>query len=394
MAAHRRCEPRRRVFPVLSLVWDGAAARTTAQLAARLVLRQAGDQARTYQDAERGYRAALARRQVLAGDERRDPGSARPPPTRLRAPPRPASPPPRPPCATARRPISSFSIPRPRPRISGRRCRTHEAYLRIAMGSGAGFGVLVDRDGVHPFNVALTSAKADALVDRLRRSTHLHGRRLPDFDIEASQALYAALIGPVKDRLADGQRSGCGRERFAGVDPLRRALEAPPDAGPARAGSRTARTIPGSPGSADRSPWPMRLVPPRSCGCASPPRRRPRVLHARSMATMFPIRMKRRRGWPRRAGLSDACRDQIERDAGRHGPAAGNRRRGAQRGGQVPRRPARARGRLHRHRLPATAPTPAQADVIMLATHGVLAMSSCFAEPALLTSRRRRQATA
>ena len=55
-------------FQDLALVWDGAAARTTAQLAARLVLRQAGDQARAYQDAERAYRAAYARRQGLAAD--------------------------------------------------------------------------------------------------------------------------------------------------------------------------------------------------------------------------------------------------------------------------------------------------------------------------------------
>jgi len=32
------------------------------------VLKQAGDQARAYQDAERAYRAALARQQQLAGD--------------------------------------------------------------------------------------------------------------------------------------------------------------------------------------------------------------------------------------------------------------------------------------------------------------------------------------
>ncbi len=55
-------------FQTLSLVWDSAAARTTAQLAARLVLKQAGDQARGYQDAERAYRAALARQQQLASD--------------------------------------------------------------------------------------------------------------------------------------------------------------------------------------------------------------------------------------------------------------------------------------------------------------------------------------
>ena len=42
-------------FQTLSLVWDGAAARTSAQLAARLVLGSAGDQARAYQDAERAY---------------------------------------------------------------------------------------------------------------------------------------------------------------------------------------------------------------------------------------------------------------------------------------------------------------------------------------------------
>ena len=56
---------------------------------------------------------------------------------------------------------------------------------------------------MHPFLVALTGDQVTALADRFQRSTHLKGRRLPDFDLDASEALYTALIAPVRDRLAD-----------------------------------------------------------------------------------------------------------------------------------------------------------------------------------------------
>ena len=169
-------------FQTLSLVWDSAAARTTAQLAARLVLKQAGDQARVYQDAERAYRAALARQQQLAGDADTPTDQTKPPPTRRCRTPPAASPRPRPPCATRRRPISNCSIRRPRPPICRRRWATTRPICASSSGAPGGYAVLVDKAGVHPFIVALTGDQVDALADRFQRSTHLQGRRLPDFD--------------------------------------------------------------------------------------------------------------------------------------------------------------------------------------------------------------------
>jgi len=191
-------------FQTLALVWDGAAARSTAQLAARLVLRQAGDQARAYQDAERGYRAAYARRQALAAD----PGSpaemlaqadaaAKTAATALAD------------AEAALRERAPAYLELLSPEVTADDLRgvlgDHEAYLRVAMASNGGFGALVDKAGVHPFRIALTGAQVDALADRLRRTTRLHGRRLDDYDLGAAGALYAAIVAPVRERLADTQ---------------------------------------------------------------------------------------------------------------------------------------------------------------------------------------------
>jgi CHAT domain-containing protein len=56
---------------------------------------------------------------------------------------------------------------------------------------------------VSPFRIALTETQIGVLTDRLRRTTHLKARGgLPDYDLDAAESLYAALIGPVQDRLA------------------------------------------------------------------------------------------------------------------------------------------------------------------------------------------------
>src|SRR5205814_6789643 len=52
-------------FETSALTWDGAAARSALQLAARVGAKEASGEARAYQDAERAYRAALARRERL-----------------------------------------------------------------------------------------------------------------------------------------------------------------------------------------------------------------------------------------------------------------------------------------------------------------------------------------
>ncbi len=370
-------------FQCLSLVWDGAAARTTAQLAARLVLRQAGDQARIYQDAERGYRAALARRQVLAGDSDATQAqqtlanqAARTAATRLAA------------AEAALRDRAPAYLELLNPQASAEDLRAalsdHEAYLRIAMGSGAGFGVLVDRDGVHPFNVALTSAKADALVDRLRRSTHLHGRRLPDFDIEASQALYTALIGPVKDRLAAVSDLDVDVSGSLASVPFAALLEAPPDAG-------QLGRIQDSQDYTGLSWLGRQVAVAYALGPASFMRLRksapvpPAVLHATAYGDYVPNPHEAAARLAKARGLSDACRDQIERDLAAMGPLPETADEARSVAAKFPGARLVLGAAFTDTDFRDSADTGA-ADVIMLATHGVLAMSSCFAEPALLTS--------
>ena len=165
-------------FQTLSLVWDGAAAQTTAQLAARLVLKQAGDQARAYQDDEREYRAALARQQQLAADPNTpgDQKTAADAAVKTASDKYAAS-------EAALRDKAPAYLELLNPQASAADLQTalsdHEAYLRIVVGAQGGFGILVDKAVVHPFVVPLTGAQIDALADRFQRSTHLKGRRLP-----------------------------------------------------------------------------------------------------------------------------------------------------------------------------------------------------------------------
>jgi CHAT domain-containing protein len=370
-------------FQCLSLVWDGAAARTTAQLAARLVLRQAGDQARSYQDAERAYRASLARRQVLAGDSDATPaqiaaadGASRAAAARLAA------------AEGVLRDKAPAYLELLNPQASADDLRAaladHEAYLRLALGSRGGFGVLVDKDGVHPFDVALTQDKADALVDRLRRSTHLRGRRLPDFDVEASQALYAALIAPVKDRLAgvsdlDVDVSGALAsvpfaellEAAPNADQLQRIEDAQDYSGLAWLGRRVAVANALGPASFVR----LRKAAPAA----------PATLHATVYGDYVPNPHETAARLAKANGLSDACRDQIERVLTTLGPLPDTADEARSVAAKFPGSRLVLGPAFTDADVLGNAGT-GDADVIMLATHGVLAVSSCFAEPALLTS--------
>jgi CHAT domain-containing protein len=55
---------------------------------------------------------------------------------------------------------------------------------------------------VRPYSIALTDEQAGALADRIRHTTRIRGRALPDFDLDASMALYQRLLAPIADRLA------------------------------------------------------------------------------------------------------------------------------------------------------------------------------------------------
>jgi CHAT domain-containing protein len=370
-------------FQTSALVWDGAAARTTAQLAARLVLRQAGDQARGYQDAERGYRAALARRELLAQDKDATPDQVAVADTAVRD-------------ASGRLAAAEAQL-RERapaylellnPQASAADLQQvltdQEAYLRIVVTDQGVFGLVADRSGVYPYRAPLTTAQVDALADRLRRSTHLHGHRLPDFDIESSQALYAGLIAPVKDRLTNIKRldldvsGSLASVPFAALieqaptqDQMQRISESQDYTGVAWLGRRLAISNTLGPASFIR----LRKT-------AAPPAQ---ALKAVAYGDYVPNAEEAALRLAKAHGLSDACRAQVERTLVAMGP--------------LPDTADEARGvaaRFPGSRLALeNAFTDADfmksddagaADVLMFATHGVLGLSSCLAEPALLTS--------
>jgi CHAT domain-containing protein len=370
-------------FQTLSLVWDGSAARTAALLAARLALRDAGAQARTYQDAERAYRAAYARRQTLIADPDL-------PPAQLAV-------------ATAavtkaagdlanaetdlrRQAPAYLELLSPlvsAPDLQGA-LGDKEAYLRLAMTSAGGYGALVDKAGIHPFRIALTEAEADALVDKLRRTTRLHGRRLPDYDVAAAQGLYQGLIGPVADRLAsvrdlDVDVSGSlasipfsalvatapsaealdkisNDQDYSGIDWLARHFTVVNSLGPASfvrlrkeapppAGNLTAVAF------GDFQPDPATVADRVAAREELPDACRLEMRHSLSLLPALPE-------------TADEAKSVAADFSNSHVVL----------------------GKDFTDLWFAHDPATADADVILLATHGVLAISPCFPEPALLTS--------
>ena len=370
-------------FQTLSLVWDGSAARTTALLAARLALRDAGAQARAYQDAERAYRAAYARRQTLIGDPDL-------PPAQLAA-------------ANAevtkgaddlanaetnlRRQAPAY-LELLSPLVSGADLQgvlgDKEAYLRLVMTSAGGFGALVDKGGIHPFRIALTDAETDALADRLRRTTRLHGRRLPDYDVAAAESLYRSLIGPVNDRLAsvrdlDIDVSGSlasipfsalvatppspdtlgkisNEQDYSAVDWLARHFTVVNSLGPASfvrlrketpppAGNLTAVAF------GDFQPDPAIVADRVAASEELPDSCRAEMQHSLSLLPALPETADEAK-----TVAADFSNSQV------------------------------VLGKDFTDVRFAHDPATAEADVILLATHGVLAISPCFPEPALLTS--------
>ncbi|HEY5106942.1 MAG TPA: CHAT domain-containing protein [Caulobacteraceae bacterium] len=370
-------------FQTLALVWDGAAARTTAQLAARLVLRQAGDQARAYQDAERAYRAAFARRQLLAGDPDTPKDQLALADAAI-------------PAAAAHlaategdlRAAAPAYLELLNPAVSTEDLVSvladHEAYLRIAMASGGGFGALVDKSGVHPFLIALTGKQVDDLADGLRRSTRLRGKSLPDYDLAAAHQLYAALIAPVGDRLADAQDLDVDVSGALASIPFAELVVTAPDSAGLQKISE-AQDYTGVDWLARHVSVAEALGPASFVRLRKAPPEPPTQLRAAIYGDYQPNPAEVAARLVKSQGLSEACRKEVERSLAAMGalPDTADEARG------VAANFAAARLSLGKDFTDADfmhSPDTANADVILLATHGVLALSSCFAEPALLTS--------
>jgi CHAT domain-containing protein len=74
-----------------------------------------------------------------------------------------------------------------------------EAYLRFVSARDATFGVLVDADGTTPFEIKASKASLEALVAKVRRSVKRSRGRLPDYDIQSASTLYQILFAKVLD---------------------------------------------------------------------------------------------------------------------------------------------------------------------------------------------------
>ena len=76
-----------------------------------------------------------------------------------------------------------------------------EGYLRLIITQEAVYGALVTRETVTPFRAEIGSETLDALIGRIRASTHVSRRGLPSFDIDAAVKLDAALLSPIAEPL-------------------------------------------------------------------------------------------------------------------------------------------------------------------------------------------------
>jgi CHAT domain-containing protein len=370
-------------FEDLALVWDGAAARTTAQLAARLVVSAAGGEARAYQDAERAYRAAYARRQALTGDTdaaqdqlARADDAVRSASSSLSA------------AETALRARAPSYLELLSPQVSTDDLRgvlsDHEAYLRIAMASDGGFGAVVDKAGVHPFLISLNAGEVDGLVDRLRRSTRLRGRSLPDYDLDAAERLYAGLVAPETTELAKAEDLDVDVSGALASTPFGALLASRPDAVQLE-NIRASQDYTGVDWLARHFSIANTLGPAAFVRL----RKQPPAPSAELRAVIYgdykpdPVTMADRVA--KQESLSEACQRQVEQALTRLGPLPET----ADEATSVAASFASPRvmlGDAFTDTDFMTSPDTANADVIVLATHGVLGLSSCFAEPALVAS--------
>ena len=373
-------------FETLALVWDGAASRSAAQLAARLVLSQGGGQARAYQDAERLYRAAIARREAVAADN-----SAAPPFKTAASAAVVAA------LAELRKAEGALrqSAPaylellNPKVKTPELIAALHdgEGYLRVVIAERAAYGALVDKEGVHPYRIDQGAPSLGKLVDRLRASTRAGRGALPDFDIASAMALHQAVLGPIQAPLAklkslqvdvggalaafplaalvrtaptgEAVRKAEDAQDYTGVDWVARHIAVTNTLGPATFVRLRNTTRPATAGAGLTAAVYGDFKPEAAAVAA-----RLAKLH----------------------GLSDTCREEVTRSLALLTalPDTADEAKAV----------ATAVGSGARLRLNADftdadvlkSPEAGDADVLLLATHGVLGLSSCFAEPALLTS--------
>jgi CHAT domain-containing protein len=371
-------------FATLALVWDGAAARSAAQLAARLAAGEGGQAVRDYQDAERAYRAALARRQRLSV-------SPETPQDKITAADTEAT------AASVKLADAESAVRAASPRylellspaVTAAELQgallPGEGYVRLVTSNQGGFGALVTRDGVTPYRFDLTTAQAEAAASRLRKSAML-GRSgaLPDFDLEDAQVLYAKLFGSAGADLANLANLQIDAGGPLASIPYPALVTAAPSAAVLER-IRSDQDYEGVAWLARNhnlavSLGPAAFVRTRAAGvqAAETP------AYAFGNFTPDPAGMARRLATER--GLSDRCRAELEAALKRLQPlpeTAGEAEASAAVFGPA------AQVRLaaaFTDQAVLKDPAVARAGVLVLATHGVLSLSSCLAEPALIAS--------
>ncbi len=372
-------------FETLALVWDGAAARSASQLAARLALQGGGGRARAYQDTERAYRSALAERRRMDVDPNTPIADRDKADGQIKA--AAAA------YATAEgelRQVAPGYLELLNPRTVTADLQKvlddKEGYLRLVVGADGGFGALVTRDGVLPFPIDLTQAEVETLVAGVRHSTTLHGRLLPDYDLVSATKLYDGLLRPVAESLKGLRRLQIDVSGPLASVPFAAFVEALPQ-------GASAEEIAAEQDYSDVAWFGRRVATANALGPASFIRFRkarataPPPTHSLvAFGDFQPAPQAAALRITKEHGLPDRCEAEITRALAKFGPlpetADEAQQVAATVGGDV------------RVRLGASftdddflhSQNVADADLILLATHGALAVSSCLPEPALLTS--------
>ncbi|HEY5106441.1 MAG TPA: CHAT domain-containing protein [Caulobacteraceae bacterium] len=369
-------------FETLSLVWDGAASRAAAELAARLSDDKGGDAIKAYQDAQRDYRTALARRVRISATEApaaevaqvdHDTDVAARALSKAEAVVRESSP----------RYLELLNPEVSTPDLL-KVLRRGEGYVSLVLAHDRGYGALVTQQGVTPYRIALTADQARAMVTAIRQSAVIKGRRLPDYDLADARKLYRALIEPIDTQIATLKMLHIDGGGILAALPVAALLASDPTDAQVQeikleqnyaAIDWFARHH-----DVDIALGPAVFVRTRTVHAASPSTtvmafgdfRPDPVVAAQRIADAH--------------SLSDVCRREVEKAlySLKALPDTAQEARsdaavfGA--GGTV------SLGQDFTANAFLDSPQVADAQVLVLATHGVLGLSTCFAEPALLTS--------
>jgi CHAT domain-containing protein len=183
------------LFDAFETVASPAVAQTAAATAARLQAGEGGESIRAWQDGDRALRRALARQASLTPDaplaERE---AAEADVARLRAR-----------TGELKRALDArfpnFGVVTLQPvalKELQEALGPGERVVRIAIGAGSGVGLLIDRERVQAFPIALGESEVTTLVNRIKSTV-----RNPEaeFDTAASRKLFDGLFGAVRGEL-------------------------------------------------------------------------------------------------------------------------------------------------------------------------------------------------